>query len=307
MLAVGITLGLLAVAMLILSAALLVMSRLSWEELAKGMAGMAGGLLILTGGMRLMPKEGEMVKMAFGIGILGGAMFILAFALQKMADISWGDLGKGLAAVAAALIVIDLFAPRGKNMAGLALGAIGIMLISGAMVVLAKAIAAFGAMDMETIGKGLLVIGGSSLMIGIAMKAIPPDALASAAAPVIVSYALGLIYDTLEKMGGMSSERSARAWLCLLVHFLFSCAMALMGIPEVLLGAVGIVAAALALMMMARALVLIGKMSWEEIGKGLALLASALGIMAVMESFSFLHRLVSRFLGLAYSCLAQAL
>ena len=112
--------GIVAGALLLISEAMRRMADLSWEEMGRGLAGMAGSLLILAGAAYLM--SGTLLG-AVAIGVMAGSLTLLGGVVKEFAGIGWGQLAKGLGALAITLGVIAgvslLLAPAALAIAGL--------------------------------------------------------------------------------------------------------------------------------------------------------------------------------------------
>ncbi len=87
----GASLMLIAGAMILLSIAIAILSKLSWEELAKGLVGVGGALVIIAGAMKLMPAN--MPLTAAGLVLVGIALNAIALAVKQFSDMSWGEMG----------------------------------------------------------------------------------------------------------------------------------------------------------------------------------------------------------------------
>ena len=271
---------LLSTALLILSGAVAKMGELSWEEIGKGLLGMAGGLAILSGAVRLISgKSAGMITAGLGIIALSVAMRILASALKEFAGLSWDDLLKGISAVAALLTIIGIFSKVTAKIGNIAASAVGIIIIAGAMLILAVAIERFAGMSMEQIGSGLVAIGGALVIIALAMQIMPKNMLLTAAALLIVGLALQAISSAFEKMGGMTWDEIGRG-MVVLAGSLAILAAAMYLMSAALPGAAALVVAAAALTLLVPVLLVLGAMSWDQIGTGLGALAATLGILA---------------------------
>ena len=96
---VGIALNLLALSMK-------VFATMDWGEMAKGFAGIGGGLVTMAVGMRMMPKN--MAMQAASLLILSAAMILMAKAMSSFAEMSWGDIGKSVATLAGTLLILGI-------------------------------------------------------------------------------------------------------------------------------------------------------------------------------------------------------
>lgn len=271
---------LLSIALVTLAGAVSAMGKLSWEEIAKGLVGMAGGLLILTGAVRIISgKAAGMITAGIGIIAMATAMRILASALKAFAELSWKDLFKGVAAVGALLTIIAIFSKVTAKIGNIATSAVGIIIISGAMMILASAMERFAAMSMEQIGTGLVAIGGALTIIGLAMQLMPKNMLLTAVGLVIVSSAILVLANAFKQMGGMSWDEIGRG-MVVLGGSLAILAAAMYLMSAALPGAAALVVAAAALTLLVPVLLVLGAMSWDQIGTGLGALAAVLGILA---------------------------
>lgn len=117
------SIGMVAIAgaIVILGAALKSMGGMSWEEIGKGLAAMGGALLEI--GLALTLMNGTLAGSAALI-LAAGALAILAPVLKTLGGMSWGEIGKGLVALAGAFAVIGvaglLLTPLVPTLLGLA-------------------------------------------------------------------------------------------------------------------------------------------------------------------------------------------
>lgn len=115
----------------------------------------------------------------------------------------WSELGKGFTAMAVSLGLITA-ALRLMPKSIIAQSA-GLVLISGAMVILAKALDMMGGMTWEEIAKGLVTLAGSLVIIAGALY-LMTAALPGAAALIVAAGALAILTPVLLALGGMSWE-----------------------------------------------------------------------------------------------------
>lgn len=176
--------GLLAVAsaLVIMGAALKLMSSMSWEEVGRGLAVMAGSLIILSVALLVMKRA---VAGAFALIIAAGALAIIAPVLKILGGMSWESIGKGLIALAGAFAVVGI--------AGLLLGPLVPVILS-----LAGAFTLFG-LATFAIGAGLVLVG-----VGFTALATAGTAGATAivaALTVIIMGIANLIPQLISKLG----------------------------------------------------------------------------------------------------------
>ena len=169
------TLQKIATAIGILAAAIFVISTIEPNSLEKSLGAIAVLFGELLGSLALFTKidMGGMKKVTSSIPLMIGmsvAMLILAAAMKKMADISPEGILKGLVAIGVLMAEISLFLRAYKFDGKLKGTAIGIVILSSAMLILAKAVENFGGMDWGQIGKGLTAIGALLLELGLFTK-----------------------------------------------------------------------------------------------------------------------------------------
>jgi tape measure domain-containing protein len=167
-----------AAALLILSNALTSMGQMTWEEIAKGLVTLAGSLGIIALAMAFMTTA---LPGAAALLIVAAALSILAPVLLTLGNMAWGEIGKGLLALAGVFAVIGV--------AGLLLAPLTPVILG-----LAAAIALFGV--------GCLAVGAGMLAFSAGLAALAVSGTAGAAALVaIVTAIIGLIPYLLEQLG----------------------------------------------------------------------------------------------------------
>ena len=291
---------LLATAVGILTLAVTNLSQLSWEELGKGLAGVA----VLLGAISLAVKplsKGSMGMISAGLGItaIAVAMKILASAVKDFGGMSWGEIAKGLVAVAAALAGIGLASklfPAGMVSIG-----VGLIAVSLGLKLLASAVGTFGNMAWGTIGKGMLTVAGGLLIIAGAMALMPPNMIVTAAGLVLVSLALKGIASVIQSFGDTPIGELAKG-IGALAASLIVLGLALYGMSGSIAGAAALAVAAVGLALLAPAMERLGKQSWGEILKGLVSLAGALVIIGLASAL--LAPVIPTMLGLGVALLA---
>ncbi|QEQ93887.1 tape measure protein [Streptomyces phage Kardashian] len=271
---------LLAGAVLILTQAVKQLSDLDWNELAKGLTGLAVTLGLVVGSLKLMPNPKGMISTGLGLIALAAAIKILASAVEDMSSLGWNELAKGLVGVGALLGALTLFTMFAKvNKGGLAQGA-GLILLAAGIKILASAVSDMSKLSWNEIAKGLVTLAGSLAIITGALKLIPPTAPLSAAGVLLTAISLGMVAKALADMAKMSWAEIGSS-LTVMLGALAIIAAALYVIPPTApLAAAGILITAFALKQIAQTLAEFAEYSWEEIGKAMVMLAGTMGIIA---------------------------
>lgn len=261
----GVSLLLLAFALKTLAEAVQTFASMSWEELSRGFAGMAAGLIGIGVALKLIPTGPKMILSALAIGKVAGAMTLIAVAFKMFASIRWQDVIKGLVGMGGALLVMS---ESIKRMPKLGLPqALGLLLVAAAIRILADAIKVLGGMDLKSLGKGL---GAFTIILAelVAATRLMEGGLAGAAAMLIIAAALNVLLPVLTTLGKMSIASLVTALIALAAVF------AVIGVAALLLTPVVPVIQALGI-----ALAIMGAAMFLA-GAGTFLFATGLGLLA---------------------------
>lgn len=255
----------LAAAMKILASATQDFSTMNWDELGRGLTGLAVALLLIGMTIKALP-EGNMVGVGVGLIAAAAGIKIMASAVQDFSTMNWDELGRGLSGMAGALLEVTLalkFMPN--NMVELG---IGLIAVSAALTIIANVLGTMGEMGWDTIGRGLASLGGSLGILAIALIAMK-NSLAGAQALVIATAALALLTPVLITLGAMSWESIVKSLVAL------AGALTVIGVAGALIAPV-----TPALLALAKAFALVG-VSVLAIGVGLIAAGAGLSAIAV--------------------------
>ena len=169
----GVTLILFAAAIKILSSVCLELSKLSWEDLAKGLV----GVVVLMGALVLFLNNAKLGKGAIGTAInlviLAVGIKILASACADLGQLSWETISKGLITMTLLLAELAVFSKMSGNVKGLLSTSLALINMGFAMKIVADAMVVFGSMSWEQIGRGLSVMGGALAELILAVRLMP--------------------------------------------------------------------------------------------------------------------------------------
>lgn len=262
----------------LLASACIDLAQLDFAGLAKGLTGVG----VLMAEVSLFTKKVTInkgaVATATGILVLASAMKVFASACKDFGQMDVGELVKGLSSIGALLLEITAFTKLTGNAQGLISTGLAMIEIGAAMKIFASAMADFGSMSLEKIGKGLLAMGGALAEVAIAMRAMPKNLIATGAGLVTVGVALNVLAEALGKMGGMSWEGIAKS-LVAMGGALAELAIGLNFMNGTLAGSAAMLVAAGALAVLTPVLFTLGSMSWESIAKGLITVAGAFTVI----------------------------
>lgn len=282
----GISLVLMAAAIKILADAMVKMSELSMGEIAKGLVGIGGGIAALAVGLKIIGKTKISLSTSLAMIALAESCKMLADALAKFAEMSWGEIARGLTAMGGALAeMVGVMAIMKKVGGGKSLlGSVSLLIAVQALSDLADGLKKFAEMAWDEIGRGLTAMGGALVELGVTVgllgKLAGFSGILGAGAILIVTQALEDIADSLITFGMMSWDEIARGLTAMggaLAELGIACGL-LGGIAgfSSLFGAGAIFIVTQSLETMANALMTFGFMAWDEIGRGLTAMGGAL-------------------------------
>lgn len=165
----GLAMVLLGSAMKILASAVKDFSDMKWEDLARGLVGMAGALAIMVVALKMIPKSAILTGPV--IVVIAAGLLVLAKAMNCMGSMSWSEIGRGLVVLASSLAILAVSLTA---MIASLPGAAALVVATAALAVLAPVLALLGAMSWESIAKGLVAIAGSFIIMGIAGAVLSP-------------------------------------------------------------------------------------------------------------------------------------
>ena len=168
----GVGLILLAASLKIMYGVVKDFSGMDWSSMGKGMAGMAGALVIVAGAMQIMPKN--MLVSAVALAAVAGSLVILSGVLKNMGGMSWEEIAKGLVTLAGSLAVI---AGAMYLMSGALLGAAALLVVCGALAILTPILQTLGSMDIKTIAIALGALAAVFAVLGVAGLLLAPVVL----------------------------------------------------------------------------------------------------------------------------------
>jgi len=197
----------LAAAMKVLASACKDFGRMEWSEIGKGLAGIGGLLAELAVFTNLAGNAKHVMSTGVALIAIGAAMKIFASAVKDFGQLQWDEIGRGLTAMGGALagvaIAVNLMP---KNMIGIGTG---LVIVGGALEIIANCMSKFGGMQWEEIGRGLTVMGGALAELAISLNFMK-GTLGGSAALLVASGALAVLAPVLSIFGALSWEAIAK-------------------------------------------------------------------------------------------------
>lgn len=269
---------------LILASALKKLGDLDAKQLATGLTGVVGLTATMIVAAKSLSKGGPtIIKGASQMVIFAAAIKVLASACEDLSALDWEELAKGLVGVGVLLAEVSLFMNTAKFSGQSVTTATGIVILSGAIKILASACEDFAQMNWGEIGRGLTSIGIVLAEI-VAFTRLTGNAqhvIATSAALIGIGAAMKIFAAAVKDFSAMNWSELA-VGLVGMAGALTAVTIAVNFMPKNMIAiGTGLIAVSTALLIMASALENMGGMEWNEIAKGLVALGGSLGIMAV--------------------------
>lgn len=271
-------------AVLILAGAVQKLSGLDWDELLKGLVGVAGLSAILVASATALSKTSKgLIKGSAGLVVFAAAIRVLVGAVEDLGALDVGSLAKGLIGVGVLCTELALFL-KATDLDGMGvLKGTGLVLLAASINILADAVGAFGALDISSLLKGLSAVAVvlTELAVFTKVTANAKHVISTATAMTILGAAMLVFGEAVEKMGNLSWGEIGRG-LTTMAGSLAAVTVAMNLLPNGMISkATGMVEVGAALLIIGEAVRNMGGMSWDEIARGLVTLAGSMTILVV--------------------------
>ena len=276
-----------AVAIGILSSALRKISEINVASLIESLSAVGVLFVMLTKTFSAMNKKladgsGKgLIGASFSLILIATAINTLAKAIEKIGNLQLSAVAKGIVGVGAGLFILVKGIKAIDKIKIPFRTSISIIALAKACSILGDALKKFGEMTWGSIARGLAAMGGALAELVAVTKYLDKKfGLLNAISIDIIVLGLSKLADALAKFGAMSWEQITRGLvtmgLALLEVSKFSSVITKLGKWSALLGSITIDIIILGLNKLADALVKLGSMSWDEVGRGLVAMGFAL-------------------------------
>ena len=259
-----------AASVVILAAAVKILSGIESGDLAKGVTAL--GIILIELALFLKIANGNKLNMgsAAALVITTGAIVIMVNQIQELGNIPVDQLKQGLVALTIILAELAIFV-KVTNGAKLMSAAVGLLLVAGAITALVGPIKELGSTKPEELAVGLTVLGLALLGIVGAMH-LAKGGMGGAISLLLVAKAIEVLVPPLKVLSELSMEQVAIGLVAL------GGAFAVIGLAGYILGP-----ASLGIMAFALAIAIIG-IAIGGIGVGLLGIAAGLTALAAMTT-----------------------
>lgn len=282
------TLMKIAIAVGILTISIIALALVDSVALTRALTAMAVGFGELIVVMNLLSGLTQGPMGAIKIGILAGALILLAaamvimsIAIKNLASLSFGELVKGLIGISVGLgalvIAVNLIS---ANPAGIIRAGLSMLVIAGALWVLSKAVKSFAEMGWTEMAKGLIGVAVGLGIIVTAMSFMPPGLFVAGAGIILIAVGLNILAIAVKSFSDMGWAEMGKGLLGIAGGLVVIAAAMWIMPPHMILMAAGLLVLSVALNVMALAIKTLGGMKLSEITKGVGSLAGMLAVLA---------------------------
>lgn len=186
----------LSIAIKILSSAVIGLAKLSWDELLRGLAGVAALLYSVWIYIKSINSLGNdfgagFIKASAGLILVGLAINTIAKAVRSLGKMKPEQLEQGLLAITGIMVALIAFSAFVNEVGSASLeAAAGMLVVAVAMRVLVSSISILGKMKVEELNQGLMAFSTSLLVLAVALNAMTGTLSGSAA---LVTAAAGIL------------------------------------------------------------------------------------------------------------------
>lgn len=269
----------LSAAIAVLSIAVLIFSTMSWEEIGKGLVGVAGAIVVMAAGAKLMSgNSSSFIKAAFSLIFLSVGLAAFGLVIKMFATMGLAEMGRGLLGVAVAMGIFVL-AVNLLDSGDIARVGLGFLLFGIGLQQVYNAVLKFSTMSWGEMFKGFFGLSVGLKILTKAMNKLPHDTLSKAAGLLVMSAALYVIAEVIEKIGSLSFETLAKGLIAMGIA-LAMIVLATRGMEGALPGAAAIVVVSGALFILAQVIKTIGELPLEVVMVGIIGIAAVLAVLA---------------------------
>ena len=288
---VGTTMIELAAAVLVLAIALKAVASLNAKQLTIGLVGITVLLAEVVVAAKVLGNDkdsGKMMKGAANAIAFALAIKILASSLKSIGSMSWEELAKGIVGITVLMIEMVAAAKiigNDKDSKRMLKGATNAVIFGAAMAILAGVLKKMASLSWQELAKGLVGLTAILAEMVIAVKIVGNDKdskrmLKGATNMVIFAAAIAIFAANVKSLAKLGWKDLAKGLVGITVIMaeMVAAAKLMNGSGG---GATAMLAASAAMLVLSISLKALGKLSWEQIAKGLVAIAAAFTIIGV--------------------------
>lgn len=294
--ALGAALIEISLALLVMSAAVKNISGLDFEQMITGIAGIGAVMFELSLFAKSLKTTSITPSTGLAMILIATSLLIMSKGVEMIGTIPIDTLKQGLIGIAAILAEIGIFS-RLLDPTGMVSTSIAMVILGGAILVIAQAIDKMGSMPFEVIIQGLTSMGAALTVLGIALKLIPSN-IGAAVSIGILSVSMIAMGEAFKILGSIQFDQIGHALAAILptLAAAFVLFKFLNPVTTIAVSASLVIFAA-AINLLVPAFYALGNLSLQQIGLALLAIAGSIGLLGGMAFL--LQGLIVPMLGLA--------
>ena len=276
-----------AVAVGVLAFALKTISTIDSEKIESSLGALAMVFAELISSMTLFNKLKIDTSGMGGMIALATSVLILASALNKMSELDWGQIGRGLTAMGGVLLELVGFTKLMDGSRVKVGSMLGLILLASSMKIFASAMSDFSNFDWDQISRSLAAMGGVLLELGVFSRLLGKTKInaSSGIGLVLIAASMKIFASVMEDFATFNWDQIGRG-LAVMGGALAEIAIATKLMPKNMMGVgLGLVIAASALHIIASAFAKFGNFNSDQIGQSLLTIGIVLTELAVALNF----------------------
>ena len=157
-------------AIMLMSSAIIKMGTITWEQMSRGLLGMAGALTAVTLALTFMPANVFLKSIA--LLDVAGALVVLSSALTSMSKLTWEEIAKSLTVLTVSLgLIITMFGALKKSDL---VDSTAFLIMTVGITLLTNSLKALGSMSLLQLGVAILGLASALAIIGVASVVLAP-------------------------------------------------------------------------------------------------------------------------------------
>lgn len=277
-----------AIAVGILAVAMALLSTLSVADLGKSLGAITVAMVQLVGALAVVSKiagaPGIVQMPIIALGLIGfaAAIVVLALAMKILATMSWEEFGKGIAGVASLLtLLVAASYGLGKASGPMLRAGLAMIPLALGLMILVKVMKDLAEMSWAEFGEGIAGLASIMAILAISLNLMPKNMPVIGAGLILIGAGLMVITFALKQIAKMSWAELGEG-IAGLASMLVVMGLALHLMPKnmISIGA-GLILVSIALLAITAAIKSMGNMSWNELVKGMVGLGVSLGLLAI--------------------------
>src|SRR5699024_7012393 len=272
---IGVAIGLLAISLKILEG-------MDISDIAKGIGALTGSMAILAGGMLAIEKMDFTggIRASATIIALATSVTIMAAALKALSGMDLKELGTGLLGLAGIVGILSLAIIGMSRYGGkMKTSSLQLIALATSVRILASAVEVLSQIKTSGIGKSVNVLRVIFDEVAIFIKVVEGAKIGHGTALVLIgtAAAIKIIVSAIDSISQIDVAGLTKGLVTIgLILGEIALFSKLAGGPRILAAGAGILAISIALSALMIPVTIMGKMSWEELAKGLGGMAVAL-------------------------------